>query len=121
VRGTAGFVLVAVLWTGTALTMLAAAAGLMAWMQWSGARHAAEVQRARAQAEGALLWTFEALERATSTGGSPPVAPPTLPDLGGGQVRIDGYAVRADGSVDVEVVVVRPPVRVVAGARWGPP
>jgi hypothetical protein len=114
-------VLVAVLWAGTAMAMLVAAAGLMAWMQWSGARHAAEVQRARAQAEGALLWAGEALDQAAMAGGAPPEAPPTLPDVDGADVVLTVYQVREDGSVEVELAVVRSPVRVVAGARWTPP
>lgn len=117
-RSARGYVLVAVLWAGTALAMLAGAAGLMAWMQWSGAHHGAQVQRARAEAEGALLWASEALDRATTAGGAPPEAPPALPDLDGGELRYTTYRVRPDGGVDLELAVVRPRVRVVAGARW---
>lgn len=116
-----GYVLVAVLWAGTALMMLVAAAGLMAWMQWSGARHLAEVQRARADAEGVLLALAEAFHLATLDGGAPPAAPPPIPALAEGEVRLVAWRVHADGAVDVEVAVVRPPVRVVAGASWRPP
>jgi hypothetical protein len=112
---------VAVLWAGTALLMAAGAAGLGAWMQWSVARHAAEVQVARAAAEGALLWTSVALDEAVGTDGRPPEAPPPLPAPEVGEVHVTGYHPRPDGSVDVEVAVVRPSVRVRAGARWVPP
>ena len=115
-----GYVLVAVLWAGTALLMLVAAAGLMAWLQWSAARHLAAVQQARADAEGALVWTAEALDRRAAAGTAPPAAPPPLPELGGGEVEVVGWWLRAGGSVDVEVAAVRPPVRAVAGARWLP-
>lgn len=120
-RAACGYVVVAVLWVGTALAMLAGAAGSMAWMQWSGARHGAEVQRARAEAEGALLWLAEALDQATRAGRAPPVAPPALPNLDGGEVRVTVWRVRADGGVDLELTVIRPTVRVVAGAGWAPP
>ena len=116
-----GFVLVAVLWTGAALALLATAATTLAWMHWSGARHAAAALQARADAEGALLRLERSLDATSGVAAQAPTAPPAVPPVDGVEARVVTFRPLADGAIEVEIEVVRGAARVVAGGRWVPP
>lgn len=116
-----GFVLVAVLWTGLALMLLATASTTLAWMHWSGARHAAAALQVRADAEGALLRLERSLDAEVIDGAPLPAVPPTVPPVDGVDARVVTYRPLASGAIELEVAVVRDSARVVAGGLWRPP
>lgn len=115
-----GFLLVAVLWAGVALLLLATASSTLAWMHWSGARHAAATLQVRADAEGALLRLERALDASVAAGAPLPNVPPPVPPVEGIDARVVTFRPLAGGAFEMEVEVVRGPARAVAGGLWIP-
>lgn len=117
----AAFVLVAVLWSGVAMMMLALATTTLAWMNWSGARHEASTIAARADAEGAVLRFEAALVERARVGDVRPTEPPPVPEVDGVSARVITFRWLDARTVEYEIEVTRPPARVIVGGRWSVP